>query len=107
MKTQEHFLSHPELHSFQEAFAGPSVAFFKNDFLALFPEIFLIICTLFLLMYGVHFSTLESAGLSAPLHGVVKPPHRPILTENVGYLSLLTLLFTLILLYHNPFNEGT
>lgn len=94
MKTQEYFLSHPDLHSVEGAF---DLSFFKNDFLAMFPEFFLILSTLFLLMYGVHYSTLESQ--------TEKQIFRPILTENVGHLSLLTLLSTLLLLSNNPLNK--
>ena len=94
MKTQEYLFSSPHLRSVEEGFA---LSFFKNDFLALFPELFLIHCTLFLLMYGVHYSTIESK--------TTKPLFRPILTENVGYLSILTLIYTLILVFHNPLNN--
>jgi proton-translocating NADH-quinone oxidoreductase chain N len=48
-------------------------------------------------MYGVHYSTLESQ--------TEKQIFRPILTENVGHLSLLTLLSTLLLLSNNPLNK--
>ena len=94
MKTQEYLFSSPHLRSVEEGFA---LSFFKNDFLALFPELFLILCTLFLLMYGVHYSTIESK--------TTKQLFRPILTENVGYLSILTLIYTLILVFHNPLNN--
>lgn len=94
MKTQEYLFSSPHLRSVEEGF---TLSFFKNDFLALFPELFLIICTLFLLMYGVHYSTIESK--------TTKQIFRPIITENVGYLSMLTLVYTLILVFHNPLNN--
>ena len=66
---------------------------FENDFLALFPEIFLITSTLFLLMYGVTFST-------------SKHYNYPILIQNVGWLSLLSLIYTLLLLCHNPIHQS-
>ena len=66
---------------------------FENDFLALFPEIFLITSTLFLLMYGVTFST-------------SKQHNYPVLIQNVGWLSLLTIVYTLLLLCHNPINQS-
>lgn len=94
MKTQEYFLSGPHIRSLEDSF---SVSFFKNDFLALFPELFLIICTLFLLMYGVHYSTIESKENTTLF--------RPILTENIGYLSMLTLVYTTILVFHSPLNN--
>nr|YP_008802566.1 NADH dehydrogenase subunit 2 [Monomastix sp. OKE-1]AGZ90219.1 NADH dehydrogenase subunit 2 [Monomastix sp. OKE-1] len=93
MKTQDYLFSQ-HVNSAEDAFA---TSFFKNDFLALFPEIFLIMCTLFLLMYGVHYSTVENK--------VENNLFRPILTENVGYLSLLTLGCTFILLFNNPLNQ--
>lgn len=109
MKTQEYFFSNPNLHSVENAGAtvGPALSFFKNDFLAMFPEFFLVLCTLFLLMYGVHYSTVESKTRHLPMEGPREAKHlfRPILTENVGHLSLLTLLFTLLLLAHNPLNS--
>lgn len=93
MKTQELFVSNSHFSSFENGFA---FSFFKNDFLAFFPEIFLILCTLFLLMYGVHYSTIESK--------IDKQSNRPILTENIGYLSILTLIYTTVLTIHNPIN---
>lgn len=62
---------------------------FENDFLALFPELFLIGSTFFLLLYGVLLST-------------SKAYNYPSLVQNVGWLSLLSISFTLCLVTHNP-----
>ena len=66
---------------------------FENDFLALFPEIFLISSTLFLLMYGVILSTSKNYNY-------------PLLMKNMGWLSLLTLGLTLCLLLNNPIHQS-
>jgi NADH:ubiquinone oxidoreductase subunit 2 (subunit N) len=66
---------------------------FENDFLALFPEIFLVISTLLLLMYGVFLNT-------------SKQYNYPILIQNVGWLSLLSIVFTLCLLCNNPIHQS-
>lgn len=66
---------------------------FENDFLALFPEIFLISSTIFLLMYGVILSTSKNYNY-------------PILMKNMGWLSLLTLGLTLCLLLNNPIHQS-
>jgi proton-translocating NADH-quinone oxidoreductase chain N len=66
---------------------------FENDFLALFPEIFLVTSTLFLLMYGVIFST-------------SKQYNYPILIQNVGWLSLICIALTMCLLCHNPIHQS-
>nr|YP_009675872.1 NADH dehydrogenase subunit 2 [Riccia fluitans]QDE12670.1 NADH dehydrogenase subunit 2 [Riccia fluitans]QIA59844.1 NADH dehydrogenase subunit 2 [Riccia cavernosa]QIB72364.1 NADH dehydrogenase subunit 2 [Riccia fluitans]WKW95130.1 NADH dehydrogenase subunit 2 [Riccia fluitans] len=57
---------------------------FEHDFLALFPEIFLINATIILLIYGVVFST-------------SKKYHYPPLVRNVGWLGLLSVLITILL----------
>nr|YP_010890608.1 NADH dehydrogenase subunit 2 [Lycopodium japonicum]WJK71467.1 NADH dehydrogenase subunit 2 [Lycopodium japonicum] len=57
---------------------------FEHDFLALFPEIFLINATLILLIYGVVFST-------------SKKYDYPPLVRNVGWLGLLSVLITILL----------
>jgi proton-translocating NADH-quinone oxidoreductase chain N len=66
---------------------------FENDFLAFFPEIFLIFSTCFLLLYGILLST-------------SKIYNYPSLVQNVGWLSLLTLFYTLLLLTHNPIQQS-
>jgi proton-translocating NADH-quinone oxidoreductase chain N len=66
---------------------------FENDFKALLPELFLIIITLFLLLYGVVYSTSSKKNY-------------PLLLENISWLSLLTLLFTFFLLINNPLTQA-
>jgi len=65
----------------------PSYSFFHmfNLFLAVFPEIFLINATLILLIHGVVFST-------------SKKYDYPPLASNVGWLGLLSVLITMLLL---------
>nr|QXT44710.1 NADH dehydrogenase subunit 2 [Nitellopsis obtusa] len=62
---------------------------FDNDFLAIFPEIFLINATILLLIYGVILST-------------SKRYDYPPLVRNVGWLGLLSVLMTILLLINNP-----
>nr|YP_010881071.1 NADH dehydrogenase subunit 2 [Moerckia flotoviana]QDE10615.1 NADH dehydrogenase subunit 2 [Pallavicinia lyellii]WIA66573.1 NADH dehydrogenase subunit 2 [Moerckia flotoviana] len=57
---------------------------FEHDFLALLPEIFLIDATIILLIYGVVFST-------------SKKYDYPPLVRNVGWLGLLSVLITILL----------
>ncbi len=66
---------------------------FDNDFKALFPEIFLVFAAIFLLLYGVIYST-------------SKQKNYPILLVNISYLGLLALFFTFILSINNPFNNA-
>ena len=66
---------------------------FENDFLALFPEIFLVSSAIFLLMYGVFFSTSQNYNY-------------PILIQNIGWLSLLSIGLTLCLLLNNPIHQS-
>jgi NADH:ubiquinone oxidoreductase subunit 2 (subunit N) len=66
---------------------------FENDGLGLFPELFLLTSTLFLLMYGVFLSTSEKY-------------HSPLLLQNIGGLGLLSLGGTLVLLLWNPLHQG-
>ena len=66
---------------------------FENDSLGLIPELFLLTCTLFLLMYGVILST-------------SKKYHYPLLLQNIGGLGLLSLGGTFLLLVWNPLQEG-
>ena len=63
---------------------------FENDFLALYPELFLLSSTLFLLMYGVTYSTSEK---------------HPILIENIGWIGVFVLSITFLLLLNNPLNN--
>ena len=101
---------------------------FENDFLAIFPEIFLLNAIFILLFFGLFYSgqisTMPTESSSNPLEGIVKSdlpfdegsslekPASPLLTssdsgeavilKNIGWLSLWGLFLTLFLLYNNP-----
>ena len=66
---------------------------FENDIKGVFPELFLVIVTLLLLMYGVVLTT-------------SKTDKYPLLVSNVSGLSLLSLFFVLLLLANNPLKHG-
>ena len=66
---------------------------FENDCLALFPELYLIVSTLFLLMYGVMVSTSEKY-------------NHPLLMQNIGGLGLWSLGGTLLLILWNPVHQS-
>jgi len=63
--------------------------FFNNDFQSLLPEIFLVVAAIFLLVYGVVFST-------------SKDKNYPLLLSNLSWLSLLACIFTFLLLLNSP-----
>jgi proton-translocating NADH-quinone oxidoreductase chain N len=67
---------------------------FDNDFGALFPELFLVSSGIFLLVYGVIYST-------------SKTKNYPILLNNISWLSLLALLFTILLIINNPIKNAS
>lgn len=67
---------------------------FDNDFGALFPELFLVTCCIFLLVYGVIYST-------------SKIKNYPILLNNISWLSLLAFVFTLLLIINNPIKNAS
>jgi proton-translocating NADH-quinone oxidoreductase chain N len=62
---------------------------FDNDFQLVFPEIFLIVAAIFLLLYGVIFST-------------SKNKNYPLLLTTISWLSLLACVFTFVLLLNSP-----
>jgi NADH:ubiquinone oxidoreductase subunit 2 (subunit N) len=66
---------------------------FENDFKAIFPELFLISSSLFLLLYGVVWTTSASSGY-------------PLLLKNINWLALLTLFLTMALAVNNPIGHG-
>jgi proton-translocating NADH-quinone oxidoreductase chain N len=66
--------------------------FFENDLYAIFPELFLLIASLSLLMFGVVFSTSKIYG-------------EPSLMQAMSWLSLLSLLLTGGLFLNNPFQS--
>lgn len=65
------------------------LVFFDNDFKSMMPELYLFVSILLLLSYGVVYST-------------SKVYNYPIIQLNVGWLSVLVLSLTLLLLISNP-----
>jgi proton-translocating NADH-quinone oxidoreductase chain N len=66
---------------------------FDIDFQNLFPEIYLILTGISLLVYGVIYSTL-------------KLKNYPILLTNISWLTLLSLVYSLILIFNNPVHHA-
>ena len=66
---------------------------FENDFIIVLPEIFLVIATIVLLVYGVVYTT-------------SKQKNYPILHTNITWLSLLSLLMTFLLMINNPIKNS-
>jgi len=66
---------------------------FDIDFQNLFPEIFLTVTGMVLLMYGVIYSTLKSKNY-------------PILLTNISWLTLLAFVYSLVLLWNTPIYEA-
>lgn len=62
---------------------------FDMDFQAILPELFLVTASVFLLVYGVIWST-------------SKEKNYPLISTNLSWLSLFTLLLTFLLLVNNP-----
>jgi len=93
----------------------PFLNLFENDFLAIFPELFLGSCSLILLIYGVSLNNKKmdtaenarSADVSSNQRMVIeeKIQSNPILVENVGWIGLYALGFTLLLVINNPLNN--
>jgi len=73
------------------------VNLFENDFLAAFPELFLAISTMILLMYGVSFEKSGENEESGKNHRI--------LIENIGWIGIFILILTVFLLVHNPLNN--
>jgi proton-translocating NADH-quinone oxidoreductase chain N len=67
---------------------------FDNDFGALFPELFLVSSSIFLLVYGVIYST-------------SKTKNYPVLLNNISWLSILALIFTVLLIINNPVKNAS
>jgi len=84
-----------ELHSNQliPTF-GFNTVLFDNDFKGLFPELFLVLTILLLLIYGVILSTSKASKY-------------PLLIGNIGWLGLFTIFLTLVLLIKNPCSHGS
>jgi len=72
---------------------GFNTILFENDFKGIFPELFLVLTILLLLVYGVILST-------------SKEKKYPLLIGNIGWLGLLALFLTLVLLIKNPLSHG-
>ena len=66
---------------------------FENDLKALLPELFLILVTIFLLIYGVIYST-------------SKQKKYPLLLANISWLSLFSIIYTMFLIQHNPITQA-
>jgi len=66
---------------------------FENDFKAVLPELFLVLASLFLLIYGVVWTTSASAGY-------------PLLLTNVNWLALLTFSLTAMVAVNSPIGHG-
>lgn len=66
---------------------------FDNDFQTLFPEIFLVLTGIFLLVYGVSYST-------------SKEKNYPILLRNISWLTLLAFVYTFILICNSPIDNA-
>jgi len=85
------------LNSHQDSFSlitsNYKTFLFDIDFQNVFPEIFLTSIGLLLLVYGVFFSTLHSKKY-------------PILLTNISWLTLLSLVYTFLLLMNNPINHA-
>ena len=66
---------------------------FENDFKSFLPEFFLITITIFLLIYGVVYSTSLQKKY-------------PLLLENISWLTILTLIYSIALIENNPINKA-
>ena len=66
---------------------------FENDFKAIFPELFIVLASLLLLMYGVVWTTSSAKGY-------------PLLLRNVNWLSLLSFSLTMLLAANAPISHG-
>jgi NADH:ubiquinone oxidoreductase subunit 2 (subunit N) len=72
---------------------GFDTVLFENDFKSIFPELFLVLAILVLLIYGVVYST-------------SKQKKYPLLVGNIGWLGVFSLFLTIVLLLKNPLNHG-
>jgi proton-translocating NADH-quinone oxidoreductase chain N len=96
--------NYPDSYLFEKSLQFQS-SLFDNDFTALLPEFFLIGITLFLLVYGVIYSTRE--GSREPIdQNIGRDSGFPLLLRNVAGLAELTLFYTLLLLIFNPIGGG-
>ena len=71
-----------------------STVLFENDFKAVLPELFLIIASMILLIYGVIGSTTREKGY-------------PLLLSNCSWLALASLVISLSLIASTPFHAGS
>ena len=67
---------------------------FENDVKVLFPELFLTLSILSLLLYGVAYSTSSTY-------------NHPIIIRSTGWLSMLVLIITIMLTMNNPVHDQT
>lgn len=81
---------------------------FQNDFLAFFPLLFLVIATLFLLMYGAILQTQQkkiienfnSVSYAPCIYGTLRK-EAPLI-QNVSWLALWSIFLTLLLIFNTP-----
>jgi NADH-quinone oxidoreductase subunit N len=69
--------------------------FFESDIIAIFPEIFLSVAILFLLVFGVIYTQENEAQANSSVS----------LTATVAWLSILSIILTLFLLINQPFSS--
>ncbi|MEM7495840.1 MAG: proton-conducting transporter membrane subunit [Myxococcota bacterium] len=78
---------------------------FENDFKTIFPEIFCILASVLLLVYGVVYARIrERAPLPVLRRARIFPP---IMVHNVSWLGILAILLTLVLLSNNPITHAS
>ena len=70
-----------------------SVQVFENDYMALFPECFCILCALFLTVYGVYITTSSKHSF-------------PLALNPLAGLTVYTLFFAILLVLNSPFRNG-
>ena len=70
-----------------------NIFFFENDFKAIFPELYLIGASIAFLLFGSLLTTSKSSKY-------------PMLLGSLNWLGVIAILWTLILLTHNPITDG-
>src|SRR5947209_12782949 len=85
-------ISGSDLLQHQKVMFGFHSLLLENDLKGILPELFLVSVTIFLLIYGVILSTSK--------------PNYPLLVDNLSWLALLSLFFTLILTKNLVFSNA-
>nr|YP_009755753.1 NADH dehydrogenase subunit 2 [Roya anglica]QIQ22992.1 NADH dehydrogenase subunit 2 [Roya anglica] len=77
---------------------------FDNDFIALFPEIFLVNATICLLIYGVIFQPTFSNNFNQNIDSNKENTfnHSSFIINNIAWLGILSIFFTIVLLLNQP-----